>query len=55
MSPLWSDMALARAAAAKAGLASSAVYEDQRRATKNRPADEPVRRILRPSLPSVAL
>ena len=55
MSPLWSDMALARATAAKAGLGSEQPRaEDSRPSEKQRPVN-PVRHILRSKRASFAL
>ena len=55
MSPLWSDMALARATAPKAGLRSEQPRaEDKRPSANQRPAN-PVRHILRSKRASFAL
>jgi hypothetical protein len=53
MSPLWSDLALARATAAKAGLRPEQPQADGPRAKAN--ATNPVRRILHSKRASFAL
>jgi hypothetical protein len=56
MSPLWSDMALARAAWAKAEETDSAVGGKAKPPDAERPVvSRPVRRVLHPRLSSFAL
>jgi hypothetical protein len=57
MSPLWSDMALARAAWAKAGEFDSVVEGKVKPLLAGRPsaASRPARRVLHPRLGSCAL